>query len=487
MSDINKTIDNIHHSQFGSEGVLFEDTSTGIKRQADGDIEIFTIDGTAAAFGNKKLKLEDGTAAAPSLCAASNEDSGLYVNGATTGISVDGVEKFKVDGTTGNVVVTDAIEVSAGSLIEPSIKGPTNQGFYFDTDDTITVNTGGDDRMVINNVSTTLTHPLHITSTGGPTLPGLSFSGDIDTGIYSIGDGNLGVTCNSTKVVDIDSTSIDTSAPIRAQDGSTTNPVYAFTGNTQMGIWRDASNIPIQLAGNGCLIAASGNHKITFCPRGGDTKGDISMVGQETVKHKIMDWKAWNGGGGQNDYDELYFYVNTQGNGVADNDTNNRMILLKGVSGGTSYINFYKTIRLPTTGGTAGDLDHYEEYTFSATPRNDADTLDFYTTAKTVHGTLVRVGKLVTLQLGYVTGTSQATWFYLFDVIPARFQPKSETGSTGVYTIGDVTVFNGPPTEENVRINVDIQTDPGDLYLGPFSSSGSTVTVGQLTCSWVVA
>lgn len=77
-------------------------------------------------------------------------------------------------------------------------------------------------------------------------------------------------------------------------------------------------------------------------------------------------------------------------------------------------------ITLPTSGGTASQLNYYEEITGTATFGGVASTTAAYT--------LIRVGKMVTLHITTVTATATSSdiWFSL-ELVPSRMRPKYDT------------------------------------------------------------
>jgi hypothetical protein len=90
---------------------------------------------------------------------------------------------------------------------------------------------------------------------GTAALPSIVFSGDPDTGIFWRTSNAIGVSANGSQVLDITSTSIESSvlflasATIRNSNGTVSAPAYAFQSQTDMGLYRNAAdslNVAIQ-------------------------------------------------------------------------------------------------------------------------------------------------------------------------------------------------------------------------------------------------
>ena len=67
--------------------------------------------------------------------------------------------------------------------------------------------------------------------------PSLRFSGDSDTGIYSIGPDILGVATSGVKWIEVSTTAVSSSLPIDVPVGTSGTPSIVFTGDTNTGIY----------------------------------------------------------------------------------------------------------------------------------------------------------------------------------------------------------------------------------------------------------
>jgi hypothetical protein len=132
---------------------------------------------------------------------------------------------------------------------------------------------------------------------------------------------------------------------------------------------------------------------------------------------------------------------------------------------GTSTLvnaNFSGNITLPTSGGTASNLNYYEEYTESHAVSgafSDTSTLQ-----------IVRIGKQVTINVPGYSGTASGSsnTYGSSTPIPSRFRP------VGSHTFQLVTYQAGAATSSDIFTGV-VQIDPsGNLSF--FKTVGSIVS-----------
>jgi len=96
--------------------------------------------------------------------------------------------------------------------------------------------------------------------------PAYSFTDDTDCGLYRIGTNNLGLSVNSTKILDVGTTGLGVTGTVTPSGvvvgpvGAVGAPTYTFTGDTNCGIYRiGADNIGLTCAGSKVLdVSATG-------------------------------------------------------------------------------------------------------------------------------------------------------------------------------------------------------------------------------------
>ena len=188
---------------------------------------------TAAITSTLPCYAPAGSAATPSWSISTDADTGLYSAGADQlGISVGGGNR--ITATTSSWTTSLVYLGTSGTVSNPGISFSTdnNTGIYRSAADTLGIVTGG--VAQITWTTTTCVSALSIFGTAGSaSVPAYSFSGDADSGIYSIGANNVGISLGGTKRVDLnDGTSATFLLPfIITPSASTGSPQRALTIN----------------------------------------------------------------------------------------------------------------------------------------------------------------------------------------------------------------------------------------------------------------
>ena len=145
-----------------------------------------------------------------------------------------------------------------------SFSGDPNTGAYNVGADDWGVATGGTLRFDISTTAVTSTLP-HLNAAGSNTAPAYSFSGDPNTGAYSVGADDWGVTTGGTLRFDISTTAITSTLPFRGANGTAGAPQYSFTNSTDAGMYRvGADTLGFSTAGVVRLTLVAGG--ATFAP-----------------------------------------------------------------------------------------------------------------------------------------------------------------------------------------------------------------------------
>jgi hypothetical protein len=171
------------------------------------------------------VKLANGTAAVPSLTYVTDSDTGIYRIGANNlGITLGGTKYVdfaaNLTGFTGAITTTTTVTVG-------------------------TVLRNGDGTVL---------------------LPSITFTSDLNTGIYRIGADNIGVTCSGAKVLDIATTGLSVTGLMSASTtvtagtlvltgaGAVDAPSLSFTLDPDTGFYNIGAN-RIGVATNGVQVA----------------------------------------------------------------------------------------------------------------------------------------------------------------------------------------------------------------------------------------
>jgi hypothetical protein len=219
------------------------DTNTGIYSTGADSIGIATggtlqlnID-TTSVTSSLVIRGPAGTVTAPALSFSGDTNTGLYsISADSIGIATGGVLQLSIDTT--SITSTLPIYTAAGLVTAPSITftSDTNTGLYSIGADSLGVTTGGTLRLTIDTTALISTLPLRGPA-GSVTAPALSFSGDTNTGLYSIGADSLGVTTGGVLQLSIDTTSVTSTLPVYLPDGSVSAPAITFTSDTNTGLY----------------------------------------------------------------------------------------------------------------------------------------------------------------------------------------------------------------------------------------------------------
>jgi hypothetical protein len=127
----------------------------------------------------------NGTAALPTISFASSHSSGLYWNASTTSVdaSISGTAQLGLSAT--RLRVVPPIYLSDGSVSAPSLafNSQTNDGIYTSGTNIVNFVTNGVTRLDIRTTQLTATVPIR-GANGTAAAPTYSFSGDVDNGMY---------------------------------------------------------------------------------------------------------------------------------------------------------------------------------------------------------------------------------------------------------------------------------------------------------------
>jgi hypothetical protein len=156
---------------------------------------------------------------------------------------------------------TTLLQLSTASAGSPSLffSGNPNTGLYWVGSDDIGISTGGTLKFDISTTAITSTLP-YIGPVGLQTAPTIAFTGDTQTGMYQAGAGIIGFATTGTLRLSVNgTTSITSTLPYYAPNGSAGSPGYAFSATPASGIFRpSASMVGFSAAGTEvCRITSS--------------------------------------------------------------------------------------------------------------------------------------------------------------------------------------------------------------------------------------
>jgi hypothetical protein len=199
-----------------------------------------------------------GTEALPSITFAGDPDTGVWHPGTNAiGFSAGGVNRFTIDTT--DISATLPLRLGDGGNVSPSyaFSSSTNTGMFL-TSGTIAFGLAGTTAGRISTVNdaaailqtrafadaryaqlagATMTGAL-LASVGTVALPGVAFTSDPNTGIYQIGDGQIGFSSNGLQRLEVNSTGISVVGTVLTNSGTAALPAHSFIAESNMGMYR---------------------------------------------------------------------------------------------------------------------------------------------------------------------------------------------------------------------------------------------------------
>ena len=186
-----------------------------------------------------KLKLGDGTTAWASLAyqAAANIVDGTIVNAdinASAGIVDTKLATIATAGKVSNSATTATDANTASAIVARDASGNFTAG-------TITAAVTGAASSNVLKAGDTMTGALVVPLASAAT-PSLTFTGDLNTGIYSPGADQVAVATNGVQRLTVDTAATTSTLPVVHPLGAVGTPSITFTGDLNTGIWSPAAD-----------------------------------------------------------------------------------------------------------------------------------------------------------------------------------------------------------------------------------------------------
>lgn len=144
------------------------------------------------------------------------------------------------------------LRMNGGAVGTPSISftGDIDTGIYSTGSDTLDFSTGGTRRVQLDG-NFRLHTGAYRAPNGTVSLPSFTFASATDTGVYSTGAGTLDLAAGGVRKVQIDGNMRLHSGTFRFPDGSTAAPSITFATDTDCGLSRiGADNVGLSLGGS---------------------------------------------------------------------------------------------------------------------------------------------------------------------------------------------------------------------------------------------
>jgi hypothetical protein len=244
------------------------DTNTGIYSSGADTIDLATGGAARVSLGTTALTstlpviAPLGAAATPSYTFSGDTNTGVFSSGADVlNLSAGGTSRVAVSTT----AVTSSVPfvMPLGSVSAPglTLSGDTNTGLYSGAADDLRVTCGGTQIAAFTATTFATAGPMYTTA-GSAATPAFSFILDTNTGLYNIGADNIGVSTGGTLRFDVSTTAVTSTLPVVLPTGAAATPSLTFTGDTDTGLYRPSAN-SLCVASGGALCATFTGQTLT--------------------------------------------------------------------------------------------------------------------------------------------------------------------------------------------------------------------------------
>jgi hypothetical protein len=161
--------------------------------------------------------------------------------------------------------VASQVRASLGAVGAPgySFTGDLDTGMYSSGADSINFAAAGVQSLQLTGTAVYPIKPIY-NQNGLVGTPSYTFDGDTDTGIYHAGSNDLGLVAGGTLCVEVSSTKTIFNALVLAGDGLVGTPAFSFGADQDTGMWRNgADTLAFALGGvNKIQFEAGGVHPL---------------------------------------------------------------------------------------------------------------------------------------------------------------------------------------------------------------------------------
>lgn len=189
----------------------------------------FEVDGVALIAG--------GTFAVPGIAFVGDADTGVFSSVANNwAVATAGTSRFNISTTQINLSLQTAFLLGNNAAPSASFTGDLDTGMYSSGADNIDWATGGTNRANLNSTAWTTTVP-HYAPAGAVGAPAFSFSGDTNTGAYSVAADTFGIATNGALIVEW-----TTGQELMNTLGAAATPAWSFVADPNTGIFSSAAD-----------------------------------------------------------------------------------------------------------------------------------------------------------------------------------------------------------------------------------------------------
>lgn len=246
-----------------SSGNLLTSALTGTANQitVTNAASTTTLSLPASVAISTSMLLGTGSASNPSYSFSADDTMGMYRAGSNT-------LAFSTTGAAICQMNTTSILAKAGAAATPAYTfiSDANTGMYNRTTDVLGFSAGGVDNLQIS--PTSITAAIQIQSiNGSASSPTYAFSNDTNSGIFRTSLGVIGFSTEGVSRVTLSSGALTSTVRYAAQDGSAATPAIGFSSDNNTGIYR--------IGTDNLGIAAGGSNIVDVSTSGMIVTGDI--------------------------------------------------------------------------------------------------------------------------------------------------------------------------------------------------------------------
>ena len=239
---------------------LLTSASFNLPSTSGSNNNLLSTNGTDTTSWINSVSLTNGAfSGVLTLGAGSGSFPSLTFTGAEvdTGIWSSGIDNINIgtNGLTRCLINNNGLQVpslTASKIVLSSVADYLVSSAYTDTDMAI---------LAVSNVFTGTTNTFNnqvIVGAGSVGTPSIAFSGDTNTGIYRTATDNFDISVNAVNKLNISTSAFSPKDTIRGAIGTNTIPTYAFSAETNSGLYQSAlGNIDVSVAGTNKLNISS--------------------------------------------------------------------------------------------------------------------------------------------------------------------------------------------------------------------------------------
>lgn len=223
----------------GTPGLSWStETTSGLYRAAAGDFRYSISAVDKVQITTNGLRAADGVVATPGFSFISDPDTGWYRVGANVmGAASNGVQRFQIDTTAiSSLLPNYGVTGSAGAPTY-SFSGDPDTGMYSLADGALRFSNNGTQTFALSSLGAA------VFTSGSAGTPSISFLTDSDTGMYTSSANELDFTTNGVFRLGITANQVISRLSHAGVDGTAGTPSYGFESDTDTGMYRVGANV----------------------------------------------------------------------------------------------------------------------------------------------------------------------------------------------------------------------------------------------------